>query len=56
MSRPMPRLTQLHSLGMPTEPPTLPLSCLRCLQYPHLLHGAIAASAPIWNFMGEVRA
>lgn len=39
-----------------SDPPTLPLSCLRHLQYPHLLHGAIAASAPIWNFMGEVRA
>jgi pimeloyl-ACP methyl ester carboxylesterase len=24
------------------------------LKYPHVLAGAIAASAPIWNFMGEV--
>jgi hypothetical protein len=25
------------------------------LKYPHVLDGSIAASAPIWNFMGEVR-
>lgn len=24
------------------------------MKYPHALHGVIAASAPIWGFMGEV--
>lgn len=26
------------------------------MKYPHVLDGAIAGSAPIWTFIGEVRA
>ena len=58
----MPLHGQFHLKDMPSIGDSLPLQCAggmlatwMRIKYPHILDGAIAGSAPIWSYLGEVR-